>query len=223
MLRHVFYLEYLPRQNIINFGRKLRKSQPSIPGIKWQIVSLAAADRWNQIYPYLKLKLSVTFMVIIFALPTPLSLRPLSALLWSEWCKYKRRAANDPSVFKITEKAQLGSSPGWKCLLAHSHLRHYAAGAECIMVTSGAVAFGKQKLSQELLMSMSMRETMSSVDRWGQYWALIGPSHLNTDLLLVDRSTELKAIAQHELKRPNAAVGQSGLMSLYEAMFRWGV
>ena len=36
------------------------------------------------------------------------------------------------------------------------------------------------------------------------------------------RSTELKAIAQHELKRPNAAVGQSGLMSLYEAMFRSG-
>ena len=67
------------------------------------------------------------------------------------------------------------------------------------MVTSGAVAFGKQKLSQELLMSMSMRETMSSVDR----------------------TTELKAIAQHELKRPNAAVGQSGLMSLYEAMFRY--
>ena len=37
------------------------------------------------------------------------------------------------------------------------------------------------------------------------------------------RSTELKAIAQHELKRPNAAVGQSGLMSLYEAMFRSGL
>merc|ERR1719336_2456644 len=72
------------------------------------------------------------------------------------------------------------------------------SGAECIMVTSGAVAFGKQKLSQELLMSMSMRETMSSVDR----------------------SSELKSIAQHELKRPNAAVGQSGLMALYEAMFR---
>merc|ERR550539_1362749 len=72
------------------------------------------------------------------------------------------------------------------------------SGAECIMVTSGAVAFGKQKLSQELLMSMSMRETLSSVDR----------------------TTELKNIAQNDLKRPNAAVGQSGLMALYEAMFR---
>ena len=72
---------YLPRQKIRNFGRKLRKSQQSIPGIKWQIVSLAAADRWNQIYPYLKLKLSVTFMVIIFALPTQLhSLFALSLL-----------------------------------------------------------------------------------------------------------------------------------------------
>ena len=47
-------------------------------------------------------------------------------------------------------------------------------------------------------MSMSMRETLSSVDR----------------------TSELKSIAHNELKRPNAAVGQSGLMALYEAMFR---
>jgi len=72
------------------------------------------------------------------------------------------------------------------------------SGAECILITSGAVAFGKQKLAQELLMSMSMRETLSGVDR----------------------SSELKNIAQHALKRPNAAVGQSGLMALYETMFR---
>jgi len=72
------------------------------------------------------------------------------------------------------------------------------SGAQCILVTSGAVAFGKQKLSQELMMSMSMRETLSCVDR----------------------TSEFNNMAQHELKRPNAAVGQSGLMALYEAMFR---
>lgn len=73
-------------------------------------------------------------------------------------------------------------------------------GRECIMVTSGAVAFGKQKLTQELLMSLSMRETLSPADHTRE--------HAGTMLE----------------PRAAAAVGQSGLMSLYDAMFaQYGV
>lgn len=68
------------------------------------------------------------------------------------------------------------------------------------MVTSGAVAFGKQKLTQELLMSLSMRETLSPNDA----------ARKDVRLLLEPRAA--------------AAVGQSGLMSLYDAMFsQYGV
>ncbi|XP_008486629.1 delta-1-pyrroline-5-carboxylate synthase-like, partial [Diaphorina citri] len=65
---------------------------------------------------------------------------------------------------------------------------------------SGAVAFGKQKLAQELLMSLSMRETLSPKDH----------SRSGVAPLLEPRAA--------------AAVGQSGLMSLYDAMFaQYGV
>ena len=64
---------------------------------------------------------------------TPLSLRPLSALLWSDWCKYKRRAANDPSVFTITGKAP-ASAFSWlkvptSAFTFKTLLRHYAKPA----------------------------------------------------------------------------------------------
>jgi len=74
-------------------------------------------------------------------------------------------------------------------------------GRHVTIVTSGAVAFGKQKMQQELLMSLSMRETLSPKD-------------------------PLKGEDVRSLLASNAsaAVGQSGLMSLYEAMFaQYGV
>nr|XP_036229912.1 delta-1-pyrroline-5-carboxylate synthase isoform X4 [Bactrocera oleae] len=80
--------------------------------------------------------------------------------------------------------------------VAECHLE----GREVMMVTSGAVAFGSQKLAQELLMSLSMRETLSPKD----------PTRVEQGTLLEPRAA--------------AAVGQSGLMSLYDAMFaQYGV
>ncbi|KAM6897176.1 delta-1-pyrroline-5-carboxylate synthase isoform 2-T2 [Xenentodon cancila] len=69
-------------------------------------------------------------------------------------------------------------------------------GREMMIVTSGAVAFGKQRLRHEILLSQSVRQALHS-----------GHSQLKDMSLSV-----LEA-------RACAAAGQSGLMALYEAMF----
>ncbi|KAG0425256.1 hypothetical protein HPB47_027555, partial [Ixodes persulcatus] len=75
-------------------------------------------------------------------------------------------------------------------------------GKEMLIVTSGAVAFGKQRLNKEMRMSMSMRETLA----------------------LKESSRPAAEDAQNPHKRASAAVGQSGLMALYDAMFnQYGV
>ena len=70
------------------------------------------------------------------------------------------------------------------------------ANKHCILITSGAVAFGKQRLAQEIMLSKSMRDTIQS------------------------NTKEEDAVQINNLKKPNAAVGQSGLQALYETMFR---
>ncbi|XP_022669735.1 delta-1-pyrroline-5-carboxylate synthase-like isoform X2 [Varroa destructor] len=73
-------------------------------------------------------------------------------------------------------------------------------GKELLVVTSGAVAFGKLKLSKELRLSMSMRETLSA------------------------RDSAIPAKTKKSSYGTSAAVGQSGLMALYDAMFnQYGV
>ncbi|XP_044070357.1 delta-1-pyrroline-5-carboxylate synthase-like isoform X1 [Siniperca chuatsi] len=69
-------------------------------------------------------------------------------------------------------------------------------GREMMIVTSGAVAFGKQRLRHEILLSQSVRQALHS----GQ--------------------NQLKEMSVPVLEaRACAAAGQSGLMALYEAMF----
>jgi len=71
-------------------------------------------------------------------------------------------------------------------------------GREMVIVTSGAVAFGKQKLRQEVVLSRSMRQNLTNIENGN-----LSPS--------LD-------------SRACAAAGQSGLMSLYDAMFlQYGV
>ncbi|CAK6956677.1 delta-1-pyrroline-5-carboxylate synthase isoform X1 [Scomber scombrus] len=69
-------------------------------------------------------------------------------------------------------------------------------GREMMIVTSGAVAFGKQRLRHEILLSQSVRQALHS-----------GHNQLK------DMSLPLLEA------RACAAAGQSGLMALYEAMF----
>ncbi|XP_060698130.1 delta-1-pyrroline-5-carboxylate synthase isoform X1 [Hemiscyllium ocellatum] len=69
-------------------------------------------------------------------------------------------------------------------------------GREMMIVTSGAVAFGRQRLRHEILLSQSVRQALHS----GQ--------------------NQLKDMTVPVLEaRACAAAGQSGLMALYEAMF----
>ena len=81
-------------------------------------------------------------------------------------------------------------------------------GREVVVVTSGAVAFGKLRMKQEQMLSQSVRHTLLGSHDQASGWA----------------QGSLTGAGEDMEPRACAAAGQAGLMALYETMFaQYGV
>lgn len=96
-------------------------------------------------------------------------------------------------------------------------------GREMMIVTSGAVAFGKQRLRHEILLSQSVRQALHSGHNQLKDMVMVFPYNAFLPYIYVHVCNKHVFIVLQSLPvleaRACAAAGQSGLMALYEAMF----
>ena len=97
----------------------------------------------------------------------------------------------------LTRSDQGGIALGRLASVVEQVAELHGQGKEVMIVSSGAVAFGRQRLSREFVMSQSVRETIRKQKH--------GHKSVQSPMQVDSRSC--------------AAAGQSGLMSLYESMF----
>nr|XP_057917063.1 delta-1-pyrroline-5-carboxylate synthase isoform X2 [Doryrhamphus excisus] len=112
-----------------------------------------------------------------------------------ELCRAKRIVVKLGSAV-VTRGDECGLALGRLASIVEQVAVLHNQGREMMIVTSGAVAFGKQRLRHEILLSQSVRQALH----------LVNSQHKDTSLPVLEA-------------RACAAAGQSGLMALYEAMF----
>ncbi|KAI8512690.1 hypothetical protein Bbelb_093290 [Branchiostoma belcheri] len=100
----------------------------------------------------------------------------------------------------ITRDDECGLALGRLASIVEQVSELHAEGHEMLIVTSGAVAFGKQRLRHEIAMSQSMRQSMR-------------------DARARNGNTMKSGEEDSLVKEACAAAGQGGLMALYDLLF----